>query len=83
MEPYAGDRAALLCILEKSSDAGAGLVYQTWGFILILTNTASVTTGRPIPRGGNSTFLIAMVALPSVYTKAGGGFVSSVHVVKF
>ncbi len=59
------------------------LFIRLGGLILILTNTASVTTGRLIPRGGNSTFFIAMVELPSVYTKAGGGFVSSVHVVKF
>ena len=83
VEAYAGDCAALLCILEKSSDAGAGLVYQTWGFILILSNTASVTTGWLIPRGGNSTFFIAMVEHPSVYTKASGVFVSLVYVVNF
>ena len=51
--------------------------------ILIHTNTASVTTGQLIPRGSNSTFFIAMVEPPSVYTKAGGGVVSSVQVVKY
>ena len=48
------------------------LFIRLGGLILILTNTASVTTGRLIPRGGNSTFFIAMVEPPSVYTKAGG-----------
>ena len=48
VKPYTGDRAALLCILERSSDAGMGFVHPTWGLILIVTKTSSVTTGRLI-----------------------------------
>ena len=59
------------------------LFIRLGGLILILTNTARVTTGRLIPRGGISTFFLAMVETPSVYTKAGGGVVSQVHLVKF
>ena len=59
------------------------LFIRLGGLILILTNTASVTTGRLIPRGGNSTFFIAMVELPSVYTKAGGGVFGNLFVKIF
>ena len=59
------------------------LFIRLGGLILILTITASVTTGRLIPRGGNSTFFIAMVEPPSVYTKAGGGFVLQSTLLNF
>ena len=59
------------------------LFIRLGGLILILTNTASVTTGRLIPRGGNSTFFIAMVEPSSVYTKAGGGFVLQSTLLNF